>query len=105
MPAPREIEIRECMVSKAGENFGANNVAEGNVKDFGALDAEDQDDAFRRARSWCEGILEAITIDNLSEEEVSNLFDDVQSKIDSPGGLEPTEINQSSPDVADEDDA
>jgi len=102
MPSPREIEIRECVLSKAGENFGANNVAEGNANDFGELDVEDQLEAFERARSWCEGILDAITINDLSEEEVEQLFDNVETKLTTGQDLGEEQINQRQPDLSED---
>lgn len=100
MPSPREIEIRECTLSKAGENFGANNVAESDVDDFGQLPVEDQLDAFQRARSWCEGILDAITINDLTEEEIEDLFNNIESKINSGQDLGDDQINQRRPDLS-----
>jgi len=103
MPAPTPTQIRECILSEAGENFGANNVSEQEVSDFGELDTDLQDDAIKRARSWCEGILNSITLDGLTDEEVNDLFEEVQGEIESKGGLESGEINQSDPDPSDQD--
>jgi hypothetical protein len=82
MPEPTEGEIRECVLSRAGENFGAGNITSGEADDLGNLDVEGQKVALRRARQWCKGLYNSTHISDRTIQEINNAFEAAQEGLD-----------------------
>jgi len=82
MPEVGETEIRECVLSRAGESFGAGNVTNGGTSDFGDLTPEQQAKALNRARDWCDGLYDSTHISKRSAEQVDNAFEGIQERVE-----------------------
>jgi len=91
MPEVTEEEVRECILSKAGESFGAGNVTSDRdvpSNDLGDLDPEQQEKAIKRARQWCRGLYESTHIESRSIEEIDRAFDAAKSGIEDGQAIE-----------------
>lgn len=82
MPETTETEIRECILSRAGESFGAGNVTNGGTSDFGDLTAEQQATALNRAREWCDGLYDSTHISKRDADQVNNAFEGIEQRVE-----------------------
>lgn len=73
--------ISECVMSESAARFGAGSVTVGATTDISELSPEAQLEALDRAEKWCEGILDATSRPDMTEEEAQQMFNEVTAEI------------------------
>lgn len=80
-PEVDEERVQECVISDAGRAFGVGSVSQGNVTEISDLPPDQQLVALNRAEKWCEGILEKTSREDMTEEEVTQRFNEVVGRL------------------------
>lgn len=62
-PPVTQGRIDECVLSEAGQSFGAGFVSQGATTNIQDLPPQARQDALEIAEKWCEGILEATAME------------------------------------------
>lgn len=89
-PPVTEERIAECTISDAGRAFGAGSLTMGETTDISDLPPEAQQEAINRAESWCEGLMESTSEEELGRGEAAvaleGVKEQVQREIEAPEG-------------------
>lgn len=67
-PPVEDSEVAECILSDAGQSFGAGVVTRGATTDIADLPPEARQDALAMAEKWCRGSKEAQAVEEIEEE-------------------------------------
>lgn len=68
-PPVEDTEVAECMMSDAGQSFGAGVISAGATTDISDLSPSARQDALEMTEKWCRGTMEAQAIEDLEEDE------------------------------------
>ena len=80
-PPVSEERIRECIVSDAGESFGAGVISQGATTNIEDLPPDARRDALEVTEKWCRGLLEASAVEGASDEEIEEEFENVKDAL------------------------
>lgn len=80
-PPVTEDRIAECTISDAGRAFGAGSLTMGETTDISDLPPEAQEEAISRAESWCEGMLESTSEEELDRGDATVALEGVKEQV------------------------